>query len=44
MDTEFELELHKSKDKELTRLFLNKFIVLDLSTLFLFSNKKLSSA
>ena len=38
MDTEFELELHKSKDKELTRLFLNKFIVLDVSTLFLFSN------
>ena len=38
MDTEFELELHKSKGKELTRLFLNKFIVLDVSTLFLFSN------
>ena len=29
MDTEFELEWQKSKDKELTRLFWNKFNVSD---------------
>ena len=34
MDTEFELEWQKSKDKELTQLFWNKFNVLDFSTRF----------
>ena len=34
MDTEFELEWQKSKDKELTRLFWNKFNVSDFSTRF----------
>ena len=29
MDTEFELERQKSKDKEFTRLFWNKFNVSD---------------
>ena len=38
MDTEFELEWHKGKDKELTLLIINKFSVLDFSTLFLFSD------
>ena len=36
MDTEFELEWQKSKDKELTRLFWNKFNVSDFSTRFFF--------
>ena len=36
MDTEFELEWQKSKDKELTRLFWNKFDVSDFSTWFFF--------
>ena len=35
MDTEFELEWQKSKDKELTRLFWNKFNFLDFSTKFM---------
>ena len=34
MDTEFELESQKSKDKESTRLFGNKFNVSDFSTQF----------
>ena len=34
MDTEFELEWQKSKNKELTRLLWNKFIVSDFSTRF----------
>ena len=34
MDTEFDLERQKSKDKELTRLFWNKFNVSDFSTRF----------
>ena len=34
MDTEFDLESQKSKDKELTRFFLNKFNVSDFSTRF----------
>ena len=34
MDTEFELEWQKSKDKEFTRLFWNKFNVPDFSTRF----------
>ena len=34
MDTEFELEWQKSKDKELTRLFWNTFNVPDFSTQF----------
>ena len=34
MDTEFELEWQKSKDKEFTRLFWNKFNVSDFSTRF----------
>ena len=38
MDTEFELEWHKSKDKELTLFFINKFNVWDFSTLFFFSD------
>ena len=36
MDTEFELESQKSKDKELTRLFCNKLSVSDFSTPFFF--------
>ena len=36
MDTEFELEWRKSKDKELTLFFINKFNVWDFSTLFFF--------
>ena len=36
MDTEFELEWHRSKDKELTLFFINKFNVWDFSTLFFF--------
>ena len=36
MDTEFELEWHKSKDKELTLFFIDKFNVWDFSTLFFF--------
>ena len=36
MDTEFELEWHKSKDKELTLFFINKFNVWDFSTLVFF--------
>ena len=35
MDTEFELEWQKSKDKEFTRLFWNKSSVSDFSTRFL---------
>ena len=35
-DTEFELEWQKSKDKELTWLFWNKFNVSDFSTLVFF--------
>ena len=34
MDTEFELEWYKSKDKELTLFFINNFNVWDFSTLF----------
>ena len=34
MDTKFELEWQKSKDKEFTRLFWNKFIVSDFSRRF----------
>ena len=34
MDTEFDLEWQKSKDKELTRFFWNKFNVSDFSTRF----------
>ena len=34
MDNEFELEWHKSKHKELTLFFINKFNVWDFSTLF----------
>ena len=34
MDTEFELEWQKSKDKEFARLFWNKFNVPDFSTRF----------
>ena len=34
MDTEFELVWQKSKDKEFTRLFRNKFNVSDFSTRF----------
>ena len=34
MDTEFELVWQKSKDKEFTRLFWNKFNVSDFSTRF----------
>ena len=33
MDTEFELEWQKSKDKEYNRLFWNKFNVSDASAL-----------
>ena len=36
MDTEFELDWQKSKDKELMQLLWNKFNVLDLSNRFLF--------
>ena len=36
MDTEFELEWQKSKDKEMTWLFWNKFDVSDFSTWFFF--------
>ena len=36
MDTEFELEWHKSKDKELTLFFIDEFNVWDFSTLFFF--------
>ena len=36
MNTEFELEWQKSKDKELTRSLWNKFNVLDFSTRFFF--------
>ena len=36
MDIKFELEWHKSKDKELTLLFMNIFNVFGLSTLFFF--------
>ena len=36
IDTEFELEWHKSKDKELTPFFIDKFNVWDFSTLFFF--------
>ena len=34
MDTEFELEWQKGKDKEFTRLFWKKFNVSDFSTRF----------
>ena len=34
METEFELEWQKRKDKELTRLLRNKFNVSDFSTRF----------
>ena len=34
MGTEFELEWHKSKDKDLTLLFINKLNVSDFSALF----------
>ena len=36
MDAEFELEWQKSKDKEFTRLFWNKYYVSDFSTRFFF--------
>ena len=36
MDNEFELEWQKSKDKELTQFFWNKFSVSDFSTQFFF--------
>ena len=36
MGTEFELKWQKSKDKEFTRLFWNKFNVSDFSTRFFF--------
>ena len=36
MGTEFELEWHKSKDKDLTLLFINKLNVSDFSALFFF--------
>ena len=36
MDTEFELDWQKSKDKELMQLLWNNFNVLDLSNRFLF--------
>ena len=36
MDTEFEVDWQKSKDKELMQLLWNKFNVLDLSNRFLF--------
>ena len=34
MDTEFDLEWQKSKDKELTRFFWNKLNISDFSTRF----------
>ena len=34
MDTEFELESQKSKDKGFTQLFWNKFNVLNVNTRF----------
>ena len=36
MDTEFEVDWQKSKDKELMRLLWNKFNVSDFSTRFFF--------
>ena len=42
MDTEFELEWQKSKDKELSRLFWNKFNVSDFSTQFFFPDLSLA--
>ena len=36
MDTEFELDWQKSKDKELMQLLWNKFNVSDFSTRFFF--------
>lgn len=37
IDTEFELELQKSKDKEFRRLFWNELKISDFIALFFFS-------